>query len=109
MNIFFYIINNSSIWFLVQFGKTYTREFLKNVQIALVLRARAIFVFQKLTGAYFCQIALETILFPYKDDQFAWDRLNISFFSSVLSSGLVQKKITELRLELRMHGHRQTP
>ena len=49
----------------MQFGKTCTRKFLKDAQIALVLRTRAILnAFQKLTRACFSQIALETILLP---------------------------------------------
>jgi hypothetical protein len=50
----------------VQFEKTYTHEFFKDlIQIALVLWTRAILiVFEKLTRACFSQIALETILLP---------------------------------------------
>ena len=49
----------------MQFGKTCTRKFWKDAQIALVLWTRAILnVFQKLTRACFSQIALETILLP---------------------------------------------
>ena len=49
----------------MQFGKTCTRKFWKDAQIALVLWTRAILnVLQKLTRACFSQIALETILLP---------------------------------------------
>ena len=42
------------VWFLVQFGKTCTRKFLKHAEIALVYRTRAILnAFQKLTRACF--------------------------------------------------------
>jgi hypothetical protein len=53
------LVSNSIV--LVQFQKRYTR--FQRLQIALVFRTRAILiVFEKLTRAYFFQIALETIL-----------------------------------------------
>ena len=63
--------------FLVQFGMHKHLYIFQRPQIALALRARAIFlVFEKFTRAYLFQIALEIMWLPIQNLQvhFDWER-----------------------------------